>query len=231
MTLGGIAVAGAVGGCGATTVAGGVALALAALGQAPTVIGIDGHGGGPHVLWGVPVARTVGDLWSVRDELDAAHVAHIVHAHTDALRLVSGPPTAAAMAAWNEQQTGRLAAALVSATPWVADVGRGDADMQRALIAHASVLVVVTSRSVIGASACGAVIQSHRGMRVVVVASALPGRPGVSPRAFRALAPAEVVIGLAEDARGAEDVGACRPPKGRGGMAAAIRDLLEATGA
>ena len=230
MTAGGLAVAGAVGGCGATTVAGGVALALAALGQAPTVIGIDGHGGGPHVLWGVPVARTVGDLWSVRDELDAAHVAHIVHAHTDALRLVSGPPTAAAMAAWNEQQTGRLAAALVSATPWVADVGRGDADMQRALIARASVLVVVTSRSVIGASACGAVFQSHRGMRAAAVASALPGRPDVSPRAFRALAPVEVVIGLPEDARGAEDVGACRPPRGRGGMAAAIRHLLEATG-
>ena len=71
MTGRGIAVVGAVGGCGATTVAGGVALALAALGHAPTVIGIDGHGGGPHVLWGIPVARTVGDLWSVRDELDA----------------------------------------------------------------------------------------------------------------------------------------------------------------
>ena len=230
MTGSGIAVVGAVGGCGATTVAGGVALALAALGHAPTVIGIDGHGGGPHVLWGIPVARTVGDLWSVRDELDAAHIAHIVHVHTDALRLVSGPPTAAAMAAWNEQQTGRLAAALVSATPWVADVGRGDADMQRALMARAAVLVVVTSRSVMGANACGAVIQGHPGMRAAVVASALPGRPDVSPRAFRTLAPAEVVIGLAADARGAEDVGACRPPKGRGGMAAALRDLLEATG-
>jgi hypothetical protein len=90
-------------------------LALAALGHAPTVIGIDGHGGGPHVLWGIPVARTVGDLWSVRDELDAAHIAHIVHVHTDALRLVSGPPTAAARAAWSMEVSAHLYSPSLSA--------------------------------------------------------------------------------------------------------------------
>jgi hypothetical protein len=219
----GIAVVGATGGCGTTTMT--AALAVWGLAGTRRVLGVDGHGGGPHVLWGVPVARGVDHLDAVRDEVGPAHVAHIAHRGMGEWDLIAGPGNALAYAAWPEPLARRLATALVPASPWLADLGRGDHALAEGIISHASGVLVVTPRSLGGAEACRAMLDTLHDVRTVVGAVPRPGEDHLSSGALRRLLHGALIVEVPWDRRGVRSLVA--GAGGRRGLAACARHVAE----
>jgi hypothetical protein len=220
----GIAVMGAAGGCGTTT----IAAAIAAWGDAGIcrVLGLDGHGGGPHAVWGVRVERGVDDLDAVRAEVDSAHVEHIAHRGMGGWDLVAGPGSAAAYARWEGDVTPRLVDAMVPPGPWVADLGRGDHRLAECVLGHASGVVVMTPCSLDGAEACRHLLPRVSAPRVLVAALARPGEDHVSPRAIRRLVPTHTVVEVPWDRRGV--VRLASGATGRRGLPQCVRQIMQA---
>ncbi len=222
---GGIIVVGAVGGCGTTTLA--AALALAQADGGIRVLGLDGHGGGPGVLWGMSPDRTVDDLDAVRSEVDGGHAEQIIHRQAGGIEVVIGPRPGRS-SPWSGGDADRLAAALVPDGPWVADCGRGGHDLARAMARHASLVVVMSPRTVAGATACGEVVTMCDAPRVLVAITGIPGEPDLSGRAFRRLMSTRMCVDVPTDPRGAQRVAAAVMPTGRRGIALAVRSITDA---
>jgi len=219
----GIAVVGATGGCGTTTMT--AALAVWGLAGTRRVLSLDGHGGGPHALWGVPVARGVDHLDAVRAEVDAGHVKHIAHRGMGEWDLIAGPGTAMAYAAWPEHLARRLANALVPTGPWLADLGRGDHVLAEGIVTHAAGVVVMTPRSLGGAEACRTVLDALPDVRAVVGAVPRPGEDHMSSGALRRLLHGASIVEVPWDRRGVRSLVA--GAGGRRGLAACARHVAE----
>jgi len=220
----GIAVMGATGGCGTTT----MAAAITAWGDAGIcrVLGLDGHGGGPHVMWGVRVERGVDQLDAVRGEVDAGHVHHIAHQGMGEWGLVAGPSSPAAYARWDGDAAPRLVDAMVPPGPWVADLGRGDHQLAAHVMQRASGAVVMMPCSLDGTEACRQMLPHISAPRVLVAVVARPGDDHVSLRAIRRLIPSHTVMEVPWDRRGA--VRLTSGATGRRGLQSSALQIVEA---
>lgn len=188
----GIAVLGAVGGCGTTALV--VALAVSAPEGPLRVLALDGHGGGPHRVWGLAPERTVDDLQAVRDEVGVSHVEHILHRQAGGREVLVGPMDGAGVAWWSGDAADRLARAITPAFPWLADLGRGDHAIARAVIAHASGSIIVAPCTVSGAEAVRRLHDAVAGQSLVVGLTERPGAEAISFRAFRRLVGGVTVV-------------------------------------
>lgn len=188
----GIAVLGAVGGCGTTTLV--ATLAMSAPEGPMRVLALDGHGGGPHRAWGLAPERTVDDLQAVRDEVGASHVEHIVHRQAGGREVLVGPVDGVGLAWWSGDSADRLARAITPAFPWLADLGRGDHAIARAVVARASGSVIVAPCTVSGADAVHRLREAIAARPVAVGLTERPGVEAISSRAFRRLVGAVAVV-------------------------------------
>jgi hypothetical protein len=220
----GVVVAGAAGGCGATTLACAMALGHAQGADSPTVIGAGAVPGGPSDLWGLPAVRTLDDLLPLGDDLGPGHIAQVAHSHASGARVIVGPRSPGAAAAWQGDALQALVSGIAASGTWVADAGRAGTPLAAALATRAHLVVVVVPGRVGAVGHAVSLIESLSPARVAVVASPLPAADELSARAMRRALGGLPVIGMPVDRRGAADLIAARMPS-RGGLARTVAEL------
>ena len=212
--MSGIAVMGAAGGCGTTTLACALALRMASSGGAPLLVDAGMHGAGPAALWGLEPARSLDDLLPLDEGVTARHVDQVMHHHACGVDVIAGSTGPASAAMWADPRSDALAAHVAARAGWVADAGLGDAPLGMALARRAALLVLVVPSTVHGAARAARAMPGL-GTAAVVVASALPGGDPLAARAMRAAMGGRSVVALDRDDRGARDVAEGRAPRGR----------------
>ena len=85
-------VAGADGGCGASLVAGALALAWARAGAPVWLLELDVDRADRADAWGLAGVRSLADLAGVAAELDARHIGHAAEEGPSGLRILGAPP-------------------------------------------------------------------------------------------------------------------------------------------
>lgn len=222
-----MAILGATGGCGATTLACGAALVASQSGPGPLLVGLDSLGGGPADLWGIPATRSVDDLRAVGEELGPEHVGNVVHEHRSGVAVMVGPRTPRGAAEWDGHAADMLAGLIAVGRPWIADAGRGGLPLADAFLTRASRVVVVTPCTVDGASRARRVLDQLASRTVTIAATGLPAGGTMSARALRRVLGCDEVIEFPVDHRGASDISAGRAPRRRG-LAGAIARMVTA---
>jgi hypothetical protein len=212
----GIVVIGATGGCGATTLACGVALERAQAAEPVLVVDLDAHGGGPSALWGIPATRALDDLRDLGDGLGPDHLAHLVHRHPTGIDVMAGARTPAALTHWSAVPADAFAAHVAARSCWVADAGRGDTALAAALAARADLVVIVAPRTVHGAARAVAAMGEGHWRRAACLASHLPAGERVSERTLSRALGLDVIATAPCDDRAAARVAAAQPARGRG---------------
>ncbi|WP_217913090.1 AAA family ATPase [Miltoncostaea marina] len=231
-----VAVLAASGGCGASLVAGGIAIAWSRTGAASWLVELDLDRGDLAEAWSLPEGPTVADLAVVADELEARHVRQAAHRHASGVWVVAAAPDAGG--AWRPPALGRLADAARGAAGdggrVAIDAGTGAGERAVAIAARADGVLVV----------CGATLQSARRARRVVEALRAAGAPAPGLVVARGAAPSEIgaralgraigatLVGeLPWSAREASALGAGRWPGGRRRrLACAVEGLAGAVG-
>ncbi len=201
-----IAVIGATGGAGATTVACGVALAYAAQGSTAVLIDGDLEFGDTHEAWDVPRHRTLGDLITVLDELGPHHVELVGYHHASGVELCLAPAERGAADAWRETDVAALLGAASSRGPVVVDCGRASPRHVDAVCDAAHSLIVVSPPTLRGAQRVAAIIarlDDGSGARIVINRTRV-ARPELSVRAFAAACGHDVECALPTSEREAE---------------------------
>lgn len=100
-------VVGACGGCGASMVAGALALWWARDARV-WLIELDLERGDRAGAWDLPSERTLDDLAAVAEEIDAGHLGRAVQEHPSGVRVILAGGGTAAAGAWNGASLGRL---------------------------------------------------------------------------------------------------------------------------
>jgi hypothetical protein len=221
---GGVVVAGAAGGCGATTLACAIALGQAQGADGPVLVGAGALPGGPSDLWGVPAARTLDDLLPLGDEIGPGHIAQVMHSHASGARVIVGPRSPGSAAAWQGDALQALVGGIAASGAWVADVGGAGTPLAFALAACARLAVLVVPARVGAVGQAARLIEGLAPARIAVVASPLPGAGDLSARAMRRALGDLPVIAMPPDRRGAADVMAGRMPSRRG-LARTVTEL------
>jgi pilus assembly protein CpaE len=157
-----IAVAGARGGCGTTTIAAMIARAI----PDSVVVDLDATGAGQSALLAEGADHTLGDLLSAIDDLDPSSVARAFAPHA-AGRAICAPARSKGPSA---VQATRLAALLRSAAPAsVFDVGRGDGETADAVLSKADRVVCVCAPDVASMRGARALADACGSMPAVVL--------------------------------------------------------------
>lgn len=147
-----ILVAGANGGCGASLLAGALALASARAEGGAWLVELDLDRGDRGEAWGMPGERTLGDLLLVAGEMEARHLRQAAHTGPYGLRVVNAPPDPGAAGAWSPEAIRRLVrsarAAAGAGGCAVVDAGTGLSAAARAAAAEADVTLIVCSPTV-----------------------------------------------------------------------------------
>jgi pilus assembly protein CpaE len=126
-----VLVIGAAGGCGASTVAGALALAWARAGRPSRLIELDLERGDLAGAWGIPAERTIADLLPVLAELTTEHVERAAYVHPSGCSLLLAPALPGAGRPWDEAATARLLAAARAAASTRTDGRRRPAPRAR----------------------------------------------------------------------------------------------------
>jgi pilus assembly protein CpaE len=136
-----VLVIGAAGGCGASTLAGALALAWARAGRSSRLIELDLERGDLAGAWSIPSERTIADLLPVLAELGAEHVERAAYAHPSGCSLLLAPAFPGAGQPWDEAATALLLSIAARTGPCVIDGGAGLSAPGAAAAALASVLI------------------------------------------------------------------------------------------
>ena len=218
---------GAVGGCGASTLASAVALALARAGAGPTLVELDLERGDLAGRYELPAERTLADLVPVLDELTSAHVEQVVYRHESGVRLLLGRPDPDAAAPWTTDAVARLLDAAVPAGPLVVDVGNPGSARSAAALERATSTLVAAPLTLAGARAAVRVIaRPGPAAPPALVASPVPSGGELSPRALGG-AVRLPVAGVLPAAPGcAADLGGGRWPR-RSRLARRVETLVQ----
>lgn len=230
-----VMVLGAVGGCGASLLAGGLALAWQRAGGGAWVVELRTGRGDLAGAWGLPGDRTLADLAVVAEEVGPDHLAAAAQRHDSGVTalVASADPLAPA---WDAAAAGRLVGAVASvARRSAVDAGTGLGPAARgAAVAAARVLVVCPSR-LAGARRARALVNALAGLgahggSALVVASG-PVRGEVGRRSLAKAVGAPLVGEMPWAPREAAALGAGLWPRGRRRpLAAAVASLAEALG-
>jgi pilus assembly protein CpaE len=230
-----LVVAGAAGGCGASLVAGALALCWAALGARPWLLELDLERGDLAGAWGLPVDRTLADLAAVADELDAGHLRAVAAAHPSGVSLLPAPGIPEAEAAWRDAGVARLLAVAAAEGRVVVDAGAGLGRVGVAASERSAGVLVVCPPTLAGARRARRLLDvlaaRGAGGRTAIVVGAGPVRAEVGARALgRALA--ANVVGELPWARGeGVELSAGRwSPGRRRPLHRAVERLAEAVG-
>jgi pilus assembly protein CpaE len=225
-------VLGASGGCGASLIAGGLALRWAADGSRPWLVELDLERGDLAGAWDLPAERTVGDLAPVAAELDARHVRAAAFPHPSGVVVLPGPGTPGAAAGWDRESVGRLLEVVAAEGRVVADAGAGLSRVAAAAAERAGEVIVVCAPTLASARRArrllDAVEAAGRSRRAVVVAHG-PVRGDLGARALGRALEAGVVAEIPWAEAEAREIAAGRWPGGRRGrLRGAIERLAEA---
>lgn len=225
---------GAAGGCGATLLAGAIALAAARRGERPLLVELDLVNGDLAGAWELAAARTLADLAPVSAELDAGHLRAAAHAHASGVSVV--PAGAGPLGPWSAEAVGRLLGLARAEARTIVDAGTGPSGTALAAAAAADAVLVVCPRSVAGVRRARRLVEALAGAGVerscaLVLAAAPGGRAELSAAATAAAVGVQAVGELPWRPAEAEQLGAGRWPSGRRPrLRDAVRRVLEALG-
>jgi pilus assembly protein CpaE len=182
-----VVVAGACGGCGASLVAGALALRWAR--EAPTwLVDLDLDGGDLAGAWDVSADRTLGDLAAVARELEPAHLHSAAFPHGSGVLLLAAPGVGGAGGDWDDDAVARLVAAARDDGRVVVDAGRGLSRAAVAAIARADALLLACPPRLAGARRARALLDALDWRRIATPARLVvidePGRPEIGARAL-----------------------------------------------
>ena len=144
-----VLVLGAAGGCGASTVACGLALASARAGRAPCLLELDLERGDLAGELGVASERGLADLVAVAGELAPEHVRQAAFPHASGMAVVFAPGRPGAGDDWDGPALARLTE--VIARDRVCVVDAGPAVPAPAVLAAATTVLLVAPRTIGGA--------------------------------------------------------------------------------
>jgi pilus assembly protein CpaE len=227
-----VVVVGACGGCGASLIAGGIALAWAARGAATWLVEIDVERGDLAGAWGVSAERGLADLVPVSAELDAGHLRQACHAHSSGAMLVLGPGAPGAAGSWDAAAVARLVKVAGGEGRVVLDAGAGLSSLAIAAAEAATRLLLVCPPTVAAARRARRLVDAlARGgadLRSGLVVCGGPGGGELSAGALARAVGLEVVAEAPWDERDARQIGVGRWPGGRRrGLGAAVSRLAE----
>jgi len=224
-----VVVSGAAGGCGASTLACGLALAWARARRPTCLLELDLDRGDLAGALGVEPDRSLADLVPVAGELAPEHLRQAAYPHESGLAVLLGPGRPGASAEWDAGALERLLAAARSKRACVADAGAGAP--APAVTAAATAVLVVAPACHAGARRArrlAAMLPDARARLVAAPPRCAPDQE-LSPRALGLAAGMEVRASLPLAEREAADLGAGRWPRGRRApLARAIAALAEA---
>ena len=188
-----LVVGGAAGGCGASLVAGALALCWAARGARPWLVELDLDRGDLAGAWGLPVDRTIADLAVVAGEIDAGHLRAAAFPHPSGVSLLPGPGIPGAEAGWDDAGAARLVDAAAAEGRAVVDAGAGLGRLGLAAAGRSASVLIVCPPTLAGARRARRLLDvlAARGasQRSAIVVSAGPERGEIGARALgRALA-------------------------------------------
>jgi pilus assembly protein CpaE len=214
-----LVVTGAAGGCGASLLAGALALFWAAAGARPWLVELDLERGDLAGAWGFPADRTIADLAPVSAEIDAGHLRAAAFPHPSGVVLLPAPGVPGAVSDWDDAGLARLTEAAAGEGQVIVDAGAGLGRAGLVAAERCGGVLVVCPRSVAGARRArrqlDALAARGAGGRAAIVASAGADRAEIGVRALgRALA-ATVVAELPWARREAADLSAGRWSPGR----------------
>jgi MinD-like ATPase involved in chromosome partitioning or flagellar assembly len=186
-------VAGAAGGCGASLVAGALALCWAALGARPWLVELDLDRGDLAGAWGLPADRTIADLAVVAAEIDAGHLRAAAFPHRSGVSLLPGPGIPGAEATWDNAGAVRLVDAAAAEGRTIVDAGAGLGRLGLAVAERSAGVLIVCPPTLAGARRARRLLDvlAVRGVggRAAIVVSEGPERGEIGARALgRALA-------------------------------------------
>lgn len=222
------------GGCGATLVAGALALLWARADRRTLLIDLDLARGDIAASWGVPAERSLADLTPVLGELTPAHVGRAAFPHGSGVSLLTAPATTPPGGEWTASAGERLMT--IAGDGWqrvAADLGSGDARVAAGAMAAAGRVVVVCPPTLTGARRARVVcdrleaLGAAEAMRIVVG----PVSPAseLSARAFGRACGLTVTAALPDAPEEARNLLAGRWSGGRRRrLAAAVAELEEA---
>ena len=233
MTGPAVLVAGACGGCGASVVAGGIALAWAATGAATWLVEIDVERGDLAGAWGVSAERGLADLAPVSGELDGSHLRQAGHPHSSGAMLLLGAGVPGADAAWDAAAVARLVEVAGGEGRVVLDAGAGLSALALAAAGAATRVLLVCPPTVAAARRGRRLVEALAGTggdrRIGLLASGGPGAAELSAGALARAVEAEVVAEVPWDERDARQIGVGRwPGARRRGLGTALARLAEA---
>jgi len=229
---GSVAVVGAAGGAGASTVACGLAMAWAARREAVWLVDLDGARGDLAAGWDLPATRTLADLAGVAGEVDRAHLARAASPHPSGVRVVASAGVLAGADPWDAAAAAAVCGALCAAGAVVADVA-GDGPPARAMVARADSILLVCPPALDAARRAARLMEGWRHGprhdRVGLVVAHRGGAPEIGARALGRTLGAPVVARLPRSGREARSLRAGVWPAGRRArLTRAIAALSEA---
>jgi len=228
-----VLVLGAAGGAGATTLAGGLALAWARAGRPSRLVELDLERGDLAGSWSVPAGRTLADLAPVLGELEPGHVERAAYPHPTGCSLLLAPGVPGADASWDAAAVAALITAAASGVACAIDGGPGLGRASAAAAACGASVVLVCPPSLSGARRARRLAQAAADAgcaqppRLVVALGG--GEPELSARALAGVAGLPVVAVLPRSEREAARMSAGVWPEGRRApLARAVADLAAA---
>jgi pilus assembly protein CpaE len=228
-----VVVLGASGGCGASTVAGALALCWAVEGTRPWLVELDLERGDLAGAWDLPRERTVADLAPVAAELDAGHVRAAAFPHPSGVVVLAGPGAPGAEAGWDRSSIHRLVEVVAGQGRVAVDAGPGLSPVAAAAVERAGRILVVCAPTLAAARRSRRLIEAaaERGAegRTAVVVAQGPSRAEIGARALGRALGASVAAELPWAHADAGELGAGRWPSGRRRpLRAAVERLAEA---
>jgi MinD-like ATPase involved in chromosome partitioning or flagellar assembly len=195
-----LVVAGASGGCGASLVAGALALCWAAAGVRTWLVELDLERGDLAGAWGLPADRTIADLAPVSGELDAGHLRAAAFPHPAGVSLLPAPGLPGAADAWDDDGLRRLVDAVAAEGRAVVDAGAGLGRAGLVAAARSSRVLVVCPPTLAGARRARRLLEALGSCgaagRAAVVVAAWPERGEIGARALGKALAATVVAEL-----------------------------------
>ena len=182
-------VTGAAGGCGASLLAGALALCWAAAGARPWLLELDLDRGDLAGAWDLPLDRTIADLAPVASEVDGGHLRAAAFPHPSGVVLLPGPGRPGACEAWDAPGLARLLDAAAGEGQVVVDAGAGLGRAGRAAAGRAHGVLVVCPPTLAGARRARRLLEALAAAgadgRAALVAGGAPGRSELGVRALR----------------------------------------------
>lgn len=233
MTPGPVLVVGSGGGCGASLLAGGLALAWAAAGEPAWLLELDLENGDLAGAWGLAGDRTIADLVAVAGELEPDHLRDAAEPHPSGVMVLAAPGAPGSAGPWGAASVARLVAVAGGEGRVVVDAGAGLSPVGLAAAGAAARVLVACTRTLAAARRAGRMVGALAPVgcagRAALVAVEGPSRGELSARALGRVVGAEVAAELPWEPRAAVRLAAGDWPAGRRrGLTEAIARVAEA---